>query len=51
VTEGASEVIRSIRAKRFPYRLYDVTEPRLLVLAVAHFRRKSGYWLPRLWEI
>jgi len=49
--EDASEVIRSMRVKRFPYRLYYVTEPRPLVLAVSHFRRKPGYWLPRLWEI
>ncbi|MCB9760116.1 MAG: type II toxin-antitoxin system RelE/ParE family toxin [Alphaproteobacteria bacterium] len=51
VTKGASEVIRSMRVKRFPHRLYYVTEPHLLVLAVAHFRRKPGYWLPRLREL
>ncbi len=34
---------------RFPYELYYVAEPdRLRVLAVAHQRRRPGYWMDRL---
>src|SRR4051794_28029623 len=40
---------RSCRLKRFPYHLIFVEEPHsLLVVAVAHFRRRPGYWKRRL---
>lgn len=33
---------------KFPYSLiYDVTEDRIVILAVMHHRRKPGYWKPR----
>jgi plasmid stabilization system protein ParE len=40
---------RWFRLHRFPYVLYyNVVEPsRVLVLAVAHGRRRPGYWLHR----
>ncbi|MBX9622305.1 MAG: type II toxin-antitoxin system RelE/ParE family toxin [Gemmataceae bacterium] len=40
---------RACRLKKFPYRLIYVEEPaRVLVLAVAHDRRRPGYWVRRL---
>jgi plasmid stabilization system protein ParE len=40
---------RSCRLKRFPYHLVFVVEPnRQLVVAVAHFSRRPGYWRRRL---
>ena len=39
---------RACRLRRFPYRLVYVGEPtRVLVLAVAHDRRRPGYWRRR----
>ena len=40
---------RWVRLHRFPYLLYyTVVDPhRVLVLAVAHGRRRSGYWVHR----
>lgn len=41
--------IRRARVKGFPYRLvYFIIEDVLWVLAVAHEKRKPGYWLDRL---
>lgn len=41
---------RRVRLRRFPYLLfYHVVDPSLaLVLAVAHARRRPGYWRRRL---
>ncbi len=41
--------IRSIRVRRFPYMLVFVRESSdsLLVLAVAHAKRRAGYWKRR----
>jgi toxin ParE1/3/4 len=41
---------RRVRLRRFPYSLYyHVVNPsRALVLAVAHARRRPGYWRRRL---
>lgn len=40
---------RWVRLKRFPYLIYYrvVNADTLVVLAVAHKRRRSGYWLRR----
>jgi toxin ParE1/3/4 len=40
---------RRVRLRRFPYALYyHVADPDLvLILAVAHSRRRPGYWLRR----
>ena len=40
---------RACRLRKFPYRLVYVEEPaRALVVAVAHNRRRPGYWRRRL---
>lgn len=38
---------RRMRIRRFPYVLIYVTSPSLVVLAIAHTRRKPGYWRKR----
>jgi plasmid stabilization system protein ParE len=40
---------RWIRVRRFPYVLYfrKVATDRILIMAVAHGRRRTGYWLRR----
>jgi plasmid stabilization system protein ParE len=41
--------VRRWVVKRFPYALFYVDEPeRIYILAVAHHRRKPGYWLNRV---
>jgi plasmid stabilization system protein ParE len=44
------ERFRRVRLRRFPYSLYyHILDPsRVLVLAVAHGRRRPGYWRRRL---
>jgi hypothetical protein len=44
------ERFRRVRLRRFPYSLYYfvVGSSRVLVLAVAHARRRPGYWRRRL---
>lgn len=40
--------VRRVRLTRFPYSIfYDVEEERVWILAVAHARRRPGYWLSR----
>lgn len=40
---------RACRLKKYPYRLVYVEEPtRVLVLAIAHDRRRPGYWRRRV---
>ena len=42
-------VLRRWQVRRFPYTLFYRDEPeRIYVLAVAHHRRKPGYWLNRI---
>jgi plasmid stabilization system protein ParE len=44
-----SRPVRSIRLKRFPYRLLYVVQPeRVYVVAVMHLHRQPGYWRRRL---
>ncbi|WP_224372815.1 type II toxin-antitoxin system RelE/ParE family toxin [Hyalangium versicolor] len=41
--------IRRFLMRRFPFALpYLVVEERIIVLAVAHVRRRPGYWLRRI---
>src|SRR3954470_19616713 len=41
--------VRSRRLQRFPFRVYYVVDPdRIRILAVAHLRRKPGYWRRRI---
>ncbi len=45
----AGDNIRRCLFNRFPYALYyGTTEGQILVVAVAHLRRKPGYWHGRL---
>jgi len=37
--------------RSFPYSAVYVLEPRLVVVAIAHARRRPGYWEKRLTEI
>jgi hypothetical protein len=48
----AFDKFRRVRLRRFPYLLYDhvVDASLALVLAVAHARRRPGYWRRRLPE-
>ncbi len=40
---------RRVRIRRFPYALYYCVDPpdAILILAVAHAKRRQGYWLRR----
>ncbi len=43
-----SDNLRRVFVRRFPYYLlYAVEETRVYILAVAHFRRRPGYWRSR----
>ena len=45
---GRTDVRRRV-LRRFPYTIvYVIDQGTLVVVAVAHQRRKPGYWLPRL---
>ena len=43
--------VRRMFLRSFPYSAVYVLEPRLVVIAVAHLRRRPGYWSKRLSEI
>jgi plasmid stabilization system protein ParE len=44
----AGPPVRSFPLRRFPYSLYyEPTEDGILILAVAHHRRRPGYWRSR----
>jgi plasmid stabilization system protein ParE len=44
-----SSDLRSLRVRRFPYRLfYDEQPNRLWIVAVAHLGRRPGYWVRRI---
>lgn len=40
--------IRRVPLRSFPYSLYYVLEPRVVVVAFPHARRRPGYWTGRL---
>jgi plasmid stabilization system protein ParE len=45
----ADEAIRRVFVRRFPYHVVYIELPdRLQILAVAHDRRRPGYWVGRL---
>ncbi len=45
---GADPLIRKVIIQRFPYVIaFEEHERHLLVLAVAHFKRRPLYWLRR----
>jgi hypothetical protein len=43
--------VRRMFLRSFPYSAVYVLEPRLVVVAVAHLRRRHGYWTARLSEL
>src|SRR5688500_195822 len=44
----ARRIVREAVTKRFPYRvLYIQRQSDIVVVAVAHARRRPGYWRPR----
>jgi ParE toxin of type II toxin-antitoxin system, parDE len=44
-----SKRTRRCRTKRFPFGvIYQIRGDRILIVAVAHLRRKPGYWRDRL---
>ncbi len=42
--------IRRVPLRRFPFSLFYILEPRLVVVAFAHLKRRPGYWVERLGE-
>ena len=40
--------VRRLRLKRFPYSLFYVNDGEVVVVAVAHDRRRPGYWKVRV---
>jgi toxin ParE1/3/4 len=40
--------VRRMFLRSFPYSAVYILEPRLVVVAVAHLRRRPGYWVKRL---
>lgn len=47
-TESASLIVRKWPVRRYPFCIFFRQEPvRILVLAVAHTRRRPGYWRSR----
>ncbi len=43
-----SDEIHGKLLRRFPYRLmYAVEQDGIVILAIAHHKRRPGYWLPR----
>ena len=43
--------VRRMFLRSFPYSAVYILEPRPVVVAVAHARRRPGYWAKRLGEI
>lgn len=43
--------VRRMFLRSFPYSAVYILEPRLIVVAVAHARRRPGYWLKRLSDV
>jgi hypothetical protein len=45
------EGVRRVFLRSFPYSAVYILEPELTVVAVAHARRRPGYWLNRLRDV
>ena len=43
--------VRRVPLRSFPYSLYYVVQPRVIVVAFAHARRRPGYWARRLEDV
>lgn len=40
--------VRRMFLRSFPYSVVYIVEPRVVIVAVAHLRRRPGYWVRRL---
>jgi len=48
-TDPVHSQVRRFRLDRFPYVLmYRVEETQCMIIAIAHSKRKPGYWLDRI---
>jgi hypothetical protein len=45
------EGVRRMFVRSFPYSAVFILEPRVIVVALAHARRRPGYWVKRLSEV
>ena len=45
------EGVRRLSLQTFPYHLVYVEDPRLVIVAIAHMKRRPGYWISRLRQI
>jgi toxin ParE1/3/4 len=45
------EGVRRMFVRSFPYSAVCIVEPRVIVVALAHARRRPGYWVKRLSEV
>lgn len=48
VVQGSRLVVRRLPVPSFPYLLVYLTEPALLVVAVAHQSQRPDYWVKRV---
>lgn len=49
ITEIPADVeVRRLPLRRYPYLIVYVSAPALTVVAVAHARRRPGYWMERV---
>jgi len=47
-----TERVRKFPLQKFPYSvIYVVDDPEIVIVAIAHCRRRPGYWLSRLAEV
>lgn len=48
LSQELNENFRKINLKRFPYKLvFKIIEQEIIIIAVAHHKRKPGYWKKR----
>lgn len=45
------EGVRRLSLRTFPYHVVYVEDPRLVIVAVAHMKRRPGYWRTRLRQL
>ncbi|SMC43812.1 type II toxin-antitoxin system RelE/ParE family toxin [Moheibacter sediminis] len=48
LSQKLNQGFRKVNLKRFPYKLvFKIEEKEIIIIAVAHHKRKSGYWKKR----
>ena len=45
------EGVRRFSLRTFPYHIVYIEDPRLVIVAVAHMKRRPGYWRRRLRQV